>query len=97
MFSSSWDPYQYLIMGYSDLSRLRYLLVRSNMLSSASSASVTTLRKENFLSRRLPQSHFANWAFVKSTEKAYAQSVAFFMVSAYVSSRSPQRERRRIG
>ncbi|XP_028969154.1 uncharacterized protein LOC108865275 [Galendromus occidentalis] len=79
MFSSSWDPYQYLIMAYSDLSRLRYLLVRSNMLTSASSASVTSLRKENFLSRRLPQSHFANWTFVKSTEKAYAQSVAFFM------------------
>ncbi|OQR71131.1 hypothetical protein BIW11_11185 [Tropilaelaps mercedesae] len=83
MFSSSWDPYQYIVMGYSDLVRMRYLLVRCNMSQSSAScggASLNTLlRKENFLSRRLPPSHFANWAFVKDVDKRHQQAVTFFM------------------
>ncbi|XP_022699855.1 uncharacterized protein LOC111266550 [Varroa jacobsoni] len=83
MFSSSWDPYQYLVMGCSDLARMRYLLVRCNM-SQASAASTavtlnTALRKESFLSRRLPPSHFANWVFVKDVDRRYQQTVTFFM------------------
>lgn len=93
MFSSSWDPYQYLVMGCSDLARMRYLLVRCNM-SQASAASTavtlnTALRKESFLSRRLPPSHFANWVFVKDVDRRYQQTVTFFMVIKCLNSGHP--------
>lgn len=85
MFSSSWDPYQYLVMGYSDLARMRYLLVRCNMSQATATSggvSMNASRKDTFLSRRLPPSHFANWMFVKDVDKKYHQVVNFFMVSS---------------